>query len=291
MLFLTPTTVKAEGADRKLAVTDDRGRLVELPAPAGRIIALYGAFNEILAAMGLEDSIIARTSADSLPPSILDKPSIGTHMRPNQELVVGLGPDLVLQMGGRRQAEAALAPLESRSIPCALFTAHTLAGLYSVIDRLGILTARPDRANELVSRMRARISEVATTSPGRRPTVVFEARYPNLLVAGRTSMVSDIVDKAGGMNPVTLDKKLVRLSEEELLRLDPDLYVVQQGPMNPAPIPVEERPHFSTLKAVRHGRVLHVDEQVFSRPGPRNVQAVRELARALRALGDTEGGS
>ena len=85
----------------EVAVTDDRGQEIRLNAPATRIIALYGAFNEILADLGREDLLVARTAADDQPPTIVTKPSIGTHLRPNAELILGLAPDLVIQLGGR----------------------------------------------------------------------------------------------------------------------------------------------------------------------------------------------
>jgi iron complex transport system substrate-binding protein len=51
--------------------------------------------------------------------------------------------------------------------------------------------------------------------------------------------------------------------------------------MNRYPSPPGKRPHFGVLEAVRKGRVLKVDEQVFSRPGPRSVDAVETLAAYL----------
>ena len=69
----------------------------------------------------------------------------------------------------------------------------------------------------------------------------------------------------------------MRLSEEELIRLNPDVYLVQKGPMNPDPSPPGDRPHFQTLAAVIAERTHVVDEKVFSRPGPRNLDAAEEL--------------
>jgi iron complex transport system substrate-binding protein len=51
--------------------------------------------------------------------------------------------------------------------------------------------------------------------------------------------------------------------------------------MNKNPVPPGERPHFATLAAVRAGRVHIVDERLYSRPGPRSVDAAEELARIL----------
>ena len=94
-------------------------------------------------------------------------------------------------------------------------------------------------------------------------------------------MVTEIMAMAGGQNCVSAPDKLVRLGEEELLRLAPDIYLVQHGPMNPQPVPMDQRPLFRTLACVGAGQVHVVDQKIFSRPGPRNLKAVRELSAII----------
>jgi iron complex transport system substrate-binding protein len=67
LLSLTCLALSGLGTPARADVTvlDDRGREIRLPAPASRVIALYGAFNEILADLGREDIIVARTSTSS----------------------------------------------------------------------------------------------------------------------------------------------------------------------------------------------------------------------------------
>ena len=103
-------------ASAEVSVTDDLGRQIRLDAPATRIIALYGAFNEILADLGCIDLLVARTAADDQPPSIVAKPSIGTHLRPNAELIMALDPDLIIQLGGRGEAMEPVRFLENRGL-------------------------------------------------------------------------------------------------------------------------------------------------------------------------------
>ena len=266
-----------------VAITDDAGNLVELNRPARRVIGLYGVFGEIFHAMGAGELLVARTAADGDDPALRDLPSVGTHMRPNIELVVGLQPDLVLQMGGRRKAGEPLTALERFGVPTAMFQVRSVEELFSVIKRLGVLTGMEEKAASLMQRMRADLDRVAVRLEGvtSLPEVFFEVRYPNLLAAGQGSVVSDIIRLAGGRNCVADTRKLVRLSEEKLIDLDPDVYLLQQGAMNPAPVPIAERTHFRTLQAVRNRAVHVVDEHLFSRPGPHIVKAVEMLAEML----------
>ncbi len=281
ILWVFPATTRAESG--AVSITDDLGRQVRLDAPAQRVVCLYGGLAETVAALGLEHVLVARTQADREPASILELPSIGTHMRPNLELIAGLAPDLVLQQAGRAEAAEVALDLERIGIPVALFQPASFTDLFSVMTRVGTLLGAEDRAAGLVLGIRQRLSnvEAALQDIEDRPSVAFEVRYPNLLLAGHDSMVSEIMDRAGGVNAVANPGKLARLSEEELLRLDPDVYLIQRGPMNPAPLPLDDRPLFQDLQAVRIGRVITVDEALYSRPGPRSVQAVEELARFL----------
>lgn len=265
-----------------VSVTDDTGRVVRLPQPARRIVALYGAFNELLAAMDLADRIVARTAADTEPAAIRRLPVIGTHMRPNTETTAAVAPDLVLQMAGRSEAGEAVEGLRALGIAVAVFRVGTFEDLFGVLRRVGDLTGTPRRAAALETALRARLDAVATRVAGRgRPAVFFEVRHPNLLTAGADSIVTDIIARAGGRNAVTAGGRVVRLNEEELLRLNPDVYLLQRGPMNPEPQPPAARPHYAALSAIQNGRVLSVDEYRYSRPGPRAVDAVEELARFL----------
>jgi iron complex transport system substrate-binding protein len=206
---------------------------------------------------------------------------VGTHLQPNVEMILSLKPDLVVQ-GGVPKGLPALERLEAESVPVAMFVPHDFAGLFSVINRLGALTGKAGAAQALVAAMEAKLAEVARRVAGKlRPTVFFEVRYHNLLAAGRGSLVDDIITRAGGANIVTGAKKLMPFGLEALIQANPDVYIIQQGPMNRSPEDIYARPHFGELKAVKAKRVLVVDESLFSRPGPRSAEAVETLARFL----------
>lgn len=262
-------------------MTDDTGFTAHLPGPVSRVIALYGAFNEILLALDAGHVLAARTSADQSA-ALAHLPVIGTHMRPNAELVAAARPDVVLQMAGREEARLQAGNLRTLGMTVLTFEMNSFAQLFAVTETLGRLAGREERAAELVRGWRERLARLDALYGDRpRVRVFFEARYPNLLGAGRGGIASEIIARAGGENVLTEAQKLVRCSEEALLAADPDVYVVQIGPMNPAPPPPASRAHYKGLRAVRTGRVLMVPEDMYSRPGPRALDAAEELGRWL----------
>ena len=273
----------APAAASPVRTVDGQGTDISLPGPAGRIICLYGAFSELFLAMDAGDALVARTTADAHIPGLADLPEVGTHMRPNIELVVGRRPDLVVQLGGRGEAMQAVDALRGHGIPVAVYNPRTFDELFAAIRSMGALAGREARAQALVADMRTRLDAVAQRLKDvhERPRVFFEIRAQSLLAAGHGGLVDDVIHAAGGVNAVDSPKKIARLGEEGLYGLDPDVYVVQRGPMNKNPLPPSQRPLYAQLRAVRLGRVAEVDEHLFSRPGPQVVHAVEILAAFL----------
>lgn len=262
-----------------MAVTDDTGREIALERPARRVIALYGALNEILAGIGREGVIVARTNADKTPASIARLPVIGTHMRPNIEAVLAQKPDLVLQMAGRKESSLPVEALRQRGVRVAVFRANSFAELFSVIRRVGTLTGADAEAEALVRGQEARLAALdeRAARAGTRPRVLFEVRSPNMLAAGSSGLVAELIRRAGGVNCVEERTKFARISEEEIVRLAPEAYLIQRGPMNPAPLPLARRPRLTSIPAAQSRRAWFVDERKYSRPGPQSVDAAEEL--------------
>ncbi|HAA02223.1 MAG TPA: iron ABC transporter substrate-binding protein [Syntrophobacteraceae bacterium] len=266
-----------------VVVTDDWGQTIQLPGPAQRIIPLYGAFAEMLFAIGAGPQVVARTDADQEPPEVTRLPAVGTHMRPNVEMIVALKPNLVVQSASRRVAMPEIQRVVEAGIPVAVFSPNSFDDIFRTMKRLGVLAGHEEAAAQMEQNMRQRLQDVAArlAATSVRPRVFFEVRAEPLSAAGRGSMVQHILDAVKAENVVEGDKAIVQTDLEMLLLANPDYYVVQQGPMNRNPVPPGERQHFQRLRAVQHHRVILVDEYLFSRAGPRCVDAVEQLAAAL----------
>lgn len=199
-------------------------------------------------------------------------------MRPNLELIASARPDVVLQMQGRNEAMHDVQALRKLGIKTLVFEINSFEQLFEVTKKLGQLTGSSGNARFLVDSWKSVLTSLAEKHKGKkRPTVFYEARYPNLLAAGGKGIVNEIIEAAGGENVINLPKKLARISEEILLAKNPDVYIVQKGPMNPMPTPLEQRSNLQSLKT----RSYVVDERKFSRPGPGSIKAVMELESLL----------
>jgi iron complex transport system substrate-binding protein len=153
---------------RALELVDSRGVTVRLERPAQRIIALYGAFNEILLALDARETLVARTAADAAIPGLQDLPAVGTHMRPNAELVAARQPDVVLQLAGRQEVLTQTEALEAVGIPVLVYEMQSFEQLFAVTRALGRLTGRETRAEALVADWQRRLAVLEQRYAGSR---------------------------------------------------------------------------------------------------------------------------
>ncbi len=266
----------------EVAITDDTGCQISLEHPAKRIVSLYGGITEIVCAIGACNNLVGVTKRDSWPSQVKTRAKIGTHMRPNLEMIVGLKPDLVIQGSTRPGSQMVVQKLKDMKIPVAIFNPTTFDGIFSAIRRIAALCGHDLEGQKLIEHIKARLNRCRAKYPlSSKPKVIFEVSYPSLLFAAKQNIVNDIITQAGGENSVKKNKKFVRYSLEQIILDNPDVYIIQKGPMNKISLDVQKRTNFQAVRAVRRGRVLMVDEFLFSRPGPRSVQAVELLRKYL----------
>jgi len=277
--FFYPFYLRAE----QIIIKDDSGHPIILTSPAKRIVSLYPALSEIIDALEIEDRVVGVTKRDPLRSKVPDITIVGTHMRPNLEIILGLKPDLVLQGSSRHDAVLVTEALKRRSIQVALFYPHTFEQLFSTFKRIGILLGAKGKADKLAKNIEERLLKVSLIYPtyNPRPKVFFEINRAHLLAAGTKNIVNDIILKAGGTNVVNVPKRIVRFNREALLKAKPDIYIIQKGPMNRGASSTFNSAFFSSIPAIANGNILVVDEYLFSRPGPNSIKAVEILARFI----------
>jgi iron complex transport system substrate-binding protein len=99
---------------------------------------------------------------------------------------------------------------------------------------------------------------------------------------GRQTFVHDALARAGAESiTATRPEDWPRLNLEEVLRQDPDYLVLTHSPALERRLEMLRRdPAWSSLRALQQNRLITLDEAVL-RPGPRIVDAIEQLARAL----------
>lgn len=263
-----------------LAFTDDAGRAVTLVAEPARIVSLAPSNTEILFALGLADRVVAVDAYSDYPPAAAEKPAIGDYADPDLEQIVALDPDLVL--ASAVHAPGIVPRLESLGIPAVVIEPADLDATLTSIDRVGRLAGAPAVAADLVCGLQARIDAVEEAVDGAPRPRVFVELSPDLFTAGEDTFIADLIARAGGENIVgaTLGP-WPQISAEAVIAADPEVILLADHEAGVTPASVAARPGWSVVSAVSDGRVVILDTNLVVRPGPRVVDGLEAIARAL----------
>jgi iron complex transport system substrate-binding protein len=127
---------------------------------------------------------------------------------------------------------------------------------------------------------------VARTLAGApRPRVFYEVGVyqGTIYTAGQGSFLASLISAAGG-EPITGDALSTSISLEDLIAADPELILLGDAAYDPSitPAAVALRAGWYVMPAVANGEIrIMLDDLIVTRPGPRIVDGLEALARAI----------
>jgi iron complex transport system substrate-binding protein len=267
----------APTASFPVTVTDDAGRSVTIDAKPERIVSLAPANTEILHGLGILDRVVGVTTYDDYPPEVTSLPKVGDFVTPNLEAIAAADPDLVLVTTGI-QADV-IANLEKAGAKVVAIDPQSLEALYASIVTVGAVTGEPAAAATVVQEMKDELELIQDAIDAAPVRCFLEIAQGPLFTAGAGTLLNDVIEQAGGENVVT-EEGYVAYSLEQLLTDDPEVYLATKGSMSD-PAQIDARAGFDKLAAVKEERVYVLDDNLVSRPGPRLIQGIRQIAEAL----------
>lgn len=252
---------QVEGTHFTKRLIDPAGTTQTIPTPPQRIVSAILSGDHMLTALVTPDRLAGVTH-------LVDDPTISNitgvvpplvpRISAEIETLLALQPDLVLVAGYTRAETVRL--LIAAHIPVVRF--HRYASFQEVMDNLrtlGLAVGASFKAERLIDDMRRRIDSVAQRIRHRvRPRVLYHA--PAGYTMGAETLIDEMIQLAGGLN-VAREAKLtgpVKLQQEVMLSLAPDIIVVADWSATPGPEAVRgflQNPVWQHLPAVANGRV------------------------------------
>jgi iron complex transport system substrate-binding protein len=240
--------------------------------PLRRIVTLAPNLTEIVYALGAGDSVLGTDDYSDYPAAAKLKAKLGGVV-PNVEGIAALRPDLVL-VSSSAASPPLRSALERLKVRYAVIATDRAAHIPLAMQHIGMLIglSAADAA-----RARAQLEAALEHQTRHRQSgirVLFVVYADPLHVAGHETFAGDIIELCGAENAATV-KGWPQYSMEALLANPPDIVLH----------PDKSVPHEQVMalfaKAARQPEVLAVDENIFSRPGPRIVDAAAMLNATL----------
>lgn len=284
---------QATQAPAGVTVTDMMGREISLDQPATRVVALSAADCEVLFAVGAGDLLVGRGEYCDYPAQVLDVPAVQSGMETNIEQIIALAPQVLL-MSAMAQTEDQVKQLEAAGIKVVVSDAKDIAGVYSAITMIGALTGHDTEAAAVVSGMQGTLDALAARAGELEGKSVYFEVSPlqyGLWTAGKGTFMDEIATMLGLKNVFADATGWAEISEEQVLKANPDVIVTIAMYFGEGQTPVDEilsRPGWQDVTAVKNGDILNLQNNELSRPGPRIADGAQALFDFVKEIVTTD---
>jgi iron complex transport system substrate-binding protein len=285
--LMTACAPQATPTSAALTFTDGLGREVKLNGPAQHIVSLAPSNTEILFAIGAGSQTVGRDEFSDYPEEAKALQSVGGSMgQYSTEAIVALKPDLVL--AAEINAPELVKQLEDLGLTVYyLKNPTTLEEMYNNLGMVGQLTGHD--VAELVDSLKARVAAVdekVSTSTD-KPVVFYEIDATDAAkpyTYGPGTFGDLLIQRAGGANLSTaagITDPYPQVSLEQIVKTNPSMIVLGDSNFGTTPEAVKARAGWENIAAVQEDQIYPFDDNLVSRPGPRLVDGLEQLAKLL----------
>ena len=248
------------------------------------IVALSPSAAEILFTIGAGDQVSAVSEFTDFPPEAKTKPIVGGFdgKTLSLETIMSFKPDLVYLTEGMHNF--LIATLEANGIAYYISKGDSIASVMTEILEVGKITGHEKEAAKVVDGMEKKLKKAVGSATKSVATVkvyweVWNAPY---MSAGASSFINDVIKAAGGENIFAdLTDTYPMVSEESIISRQPAVILIPAS-TGMAADAVGLRNGWADIPAVKGNRVFVVDDNVYTRPGPRVADVVLELSSLLK---------
>ena len=281
-------------------------RTITFDAPPQRAISNDVNLTEMMLVLGLADRMVGytgisgwKTLDEEMRAGVDALPELSAKY-PSKEVLVGADADFFfagwnygMKVGGEVTPET-LEPFGIKVYELTESCTHimekekaSIDDMYNDLLNLGAIFGVEERAASIVDGYRSELSEFKEgTDPNNLPRVfVYDSGEDAPFTAGLYAMPTALIEAAGGTNVMdTFQKSWGTVTWEEVVERNPEVIVI----VNYGNVTAEQKrqymmsnPAFMNLDAVKNDRFV-ILEYVEATPGPRNIKAIKKLAKAFR---------
>ncbi|WP_298468146.1 ABC transporter substrate-binding protein [Psychrobacillus sp. FSL K6-4046] len=268
-----------------LTLTDAVGQEITLEEAPKSIVSMIPSNTEILFALGLNEEIIGVNDYESYPKEALDKEKIG-GMEFNIEKIISLSPDIVFAHESIvSMAEAGLQQLRDAGVKVFVVQdAKDFNLTYTTIEQIGRATGKYEEAQAVIEDMKAKVDEIQekVAKVETKKTVFVETSdVPEIYTPGNGTFMQEILTMVNAENIMADQDGWFQVNPEEIVSRNPDVMLITYDYVEGIVEKVKQRDGFDTVTAIQNDEVVQVDEDATSRPGPRLVEGLEEVAKAI----------
>ena len=280
-------------------------RTVSFDSPPKRAISNDVNLTEMMLVLGLADHMVGytgisgwKTLDEEMRANVKQLPELSSKY-PTKEVIVGANADFFfagwnygMKVGGEVTPET-LEPFGVKVYELTESCTHimkkgkaSINDMYDDLLNLGAIFDVEDTAKNLVNNYKAELKsfkdDLETGEPVR--AFVYDSGEDTPFTAGLYAMPTALIEAAGGVNVMNgFEKSWGTVTWEEVVAQNPEVIVI----VNYGSVTAEQKrafmmsnPAFANISAVKNDRFVTL-EYVEATPGPRNIKAIKTLAKSF----------
>ena len=244
-----------------------------------RVVSLSPSGTEILFALGLNDKLVARTDFCNFPEEAKKIDSVGGFDGKSFSIenILSFNPDFVYLTNVMHNH--LVNTLESLGIKVYLSDVNSIEDIYKEITEISKLFGIEKIGKQYVEKMSLELNNIKKDDI--KKTIYCEIFNSPFLTCGKNSFINDIIEYAGGKNIFDfLESSYPQVSEEIIIMTNPQIILAPDYSETDLE-KIYYRNAWQNIDAIENKKVFSVSGDIFTRPGPRVVEAVKLLKEIL----------
>jgi len=244
--------------------TDQTGKVITIPESPQRIVSLVPSQTELLADLGLDETVLGITKFCVHPDGwFRTKTRIGGTKKLNLDVIRSLHPDLII--ANKEENEKSQVEILAQEFPVWTSDISTLSGAREMINAIGELTNRRQQAKELIRKIDIEFEDLTSfhhySLPVRAAYLIWNKPF---MTAGGDTFISSMMDCAGFKNVFEDLKRYPEVTAAMILERHPEVIILSSEPY-----PFKEKHLEEFSRTFEGSSVVLADGEMFSWYGSR----------------------
>ncbi len=204
LTFLFFLSCRPTPQERERVIIDDLGHRIKIKRDVKRVVSLVPTNSEHVCILDC-DRLYGGTRYDHFPEELVKRVKegkikiIGGGFDPNLEMIIEIGPDLILANGPSQQR--VVLPLKRMGYPILSLYPQNIEQLKRDFLLLGEILGRKAKAIKIVKEVENRLKEIQKKTRPKKRIRVYLQTWPNpMITVGKGSFSHSLITLAGGIN-------------------------------------------------------------------------------------------
>ncbi len=276
------TSDKVPVKKNEIVLTDDLGNEHVITRIPNTVVTLAPNLTEMIYSIGTGNKLVGNTSYCNYPPEAKSVENVGDMLSINHEKLLKLNPDIVF-ITVEGNTKATFDKLKGLGLNIFISNPRDFSGIKKTLGDMGKIFRIQSYADSLIQSWDRIVDSVKSVSL-KHPKflTMFLVSFQPIMVAGKNTFINEFLNFCNLENIAEdLEQNYPFLSREEVLKRNPEIILHTQHDYGSLQDVESLYNEWHNIKAINNGRLYYVDPDLYFRPGPRFVIALKNLSETI----------